>query len=590
MKSVVLPLLLAFTLHLPAGGQEIAHRKADLTVQVQSTSGAPIDGATVEVEMLNHAFRFGCAVEHRIIDPNSNDYDPFTVEKLQEYFNSATYGNIMKWSYYEDRTEEVNLAIAALPQTFNAFDGPDKLRLRGHVTIWGADYQLPAQLKNNQNPSAETVHNLIIDHVEAYHTTYKDAGIDSFDLYNEHFNVPELLVDRIADKNDTAAQAAEVATWFNKAKDADPSANLFINDFNILNDWSGTDNQVKAYKTFIDAVRDAGGLIDGIGLQAHMDHPNIPKAVIVRRLDLLAAPMAPTENHPNGLPGLRIEITELDMAVKNEIHNASWVPWTTPTMEDQVALTDSVITAAFEHPAVDGITIWGLDDLTHWRGNSIMYDNMAEGSTSNNRIPEDPALKETGQLWIDKVKGEWWEDHNGSSSSTGKYVANTFKGTHRVTVTFNGETKEQIVSLTDSGTTTFQFAAEAADATTYDAWIDFIDWGQASSLRDADPDQDGRTNLAEFVDGTDPLADDRAKSPRIIASAPADTSIQYSLRAADTSLAVTIYSSPDMVNWTLYPVAERIYFPSIEDGIATYTIPIPEVEKTTFFQIRISEI
>ena len=589
LRAIALALLLPASSFIATSFAGLEHRKSDFTIEVSSPTGVPIEGAVVEIEMLNHAFRFGCAVEHRFIDPSSNEYDPFTVAELQKHFNSTTYGNIMKWTYYEARAKEQNLAIAALPKTLKAFNGPDPFRLRGHVTVWGAEYQLPSPLKANQNPSAETVHNLILNHVFDYHTTYKDAGIDNFDLYNEHFNVPQLLIDRIADPADRAAQAAEVATWFNKAKEADPNAILFINEFKILNDWSNTDNQVKAYKAFIDAVRDAGGQMDGIGLQAHMDHANIPKADIVRRLDLLSAPMAPTENHPNGLPGLRIEITELDMAIKNEIHNADWVPWTNATMEDQVALTDSVITAAFEHPSVDGITIWGLDDLTHWRGNSLMYDNLAAGSTDRNRIPQDPVLKETGQLWIDKVKGEWWQDHDGATDAAGVFAANTFKGTHRVRVAYQGESKEQIVSLDDALEVAFTFAVSADDAATYDAWSGFIDWDGQAAARADDPDQDGRTNLEEFVAGTNPLAYDDAKSPMLGLYGPQNGTIQYSIRAANSGLSIRVEASPDLVDWEPVAVPARPSAPMVEGGIATYTIEMPAIERTTFYRIVAAE-
>ncbi|MDQ8202953.1 endo-1,4-beta-xylanase [Pelagicoccus sp. SDUM812003] len=574
--------------------QDISHRKADLTVQVQTGSGTPLEGATVEIEMLNHAFRFGCAVEYDDINPSSNDYDEFTVTQLQKYFNSTTYGNIMKWTYYEARTDEVNQALAALPQTFNAFDGPDNLRLRGHVTVWGAEYQVPDRVRSSDDGAY--ISEQILNHVFDYHTTFKDSGIDNYDLYNEHFNVPELLIDKIASPDDMAAQAAEVARWFNKAKEADPNAILFINDFNILNDWSNTDNQVKAYKAFIDAVRDAGGQMDGIGLQAHIDHPNISREVITRRLDLLAADMAPTENHPNGLPGLRIEITELDMAVKNEIHNASWVPWTNATMEEQVAQTDAVMSAAFEHPSVDGITIWGLDDFRHWRGNAIMYDNLAEGSTDRNRIHQEPVLKETGQLYIDRVLGDWWEDHSGSSSANGDYTANTFKGTHRITVTFDGETKEQIVSLDDAQTLTVTFAAEAADATTYDAWVDFIEWDFADTARTADPDQDGRNNLQEYLTGTDPLAiDSTARYPIIRQSDGSPLTLTFPSRAQGVE--VLIEYSPDMQTWTdinelawpdVVPTPQLDLNSSTQsNGQAMHTLTFSNI--TGFFRVTLSE-
>ncbi|EDY82466.1 Glycosyl hydrolase family 10 protein [Verrucomicrobiia bacterium DG1235] len=591
LVTTLIPGLAILSLAIPAAAQDIAHRKAGLTVQVQTGSGTPLEGATVEIEMLNHAFRFGCAVEHQFIDPSSSSYDPFTVDTLQTYFNSATYGNIMKWTYYEDRTDAQNLAIAALPQSFSAFDGPDKLRLRGHVTVWGASYQVPNRVRNSTDGAY--ISEQILDHVFDYHTTYKNSGVDNYDLYNEHFNERDLLIEKIVTNGVVAEEAAEVATWFNKAKEADPAAILFINDYNVLNDWTGGDTRVVAYKEFVDAVRDAGGQIDGIGLQAHMDRPTTTKTDVTRRLDILAAPMAPTANHPDGLPGLRLEITELDMSIRNRFFDNTW-GWPNPTIEDEVAVTQAVLEGAFEHPAVDGITVWGIDDFTHWRGNSIMFDNLQDEETGTSRTRIDPVLKETGQLYIDKVLGEWWQDHSGASASSGAYTANTFKGTHRVTVTFNGETQEEIVTLSEDDTLTVNFAAEAADATTYDAWAAFITWGEASNARTDDPDQDGRSNLHEFVFGTHPLAQDTPKSPRLILADGAADFIKYTLRARNEGLDIQLAKSTNLVDWT--PIQANLDGVNIGDGLADHTLrfsqsdlePTAE-EGSIFYRIQVAE-
>ncbi|MBD5778447.1 endo-1,4-beta-xylanase [Pelagicoccus sp. NFK12] len=590
MKHATLPLLLALTCFGQTHAQDISHRKAELTVQIQSPSGAPLEGATVEIEMLNHAFRFGCAVEHHIINPSSNSYDAFTVEALQKYFNSTTYGNIMKWTYYEARSEEQNQAIAALPQSFKAFDGPDSLRLRGHVTVWGSSYQVPTRVRNSNDGTY--IQQQILDHVQAYHSTFKDSGIDSYDLYNEHFAVPELLVDKIADPSDMSAQATIVASWFNKAKETDPNAVLYINDFNILNDWNGNDSRVHAYKAFVDAVRDAGGQIDGIGLQAHMDRPTTSKADVTRRLDILAAPMPPTANYPDGLPGLRLEITELDMSIRNRFFNNTW-GWPNPTTEDEVAVTRAVLEGAFEHPSVDGITIWGLDDFSHWRGNAILYDNLQDEESGTSRTKADPVLKETGQLWIDKVKGEWWEDHSGTSSPNGEYVANTFKGTHRVTVTFNGESKQQIVSLSSPEDITFNFAATADDATSYEQWAGFIDWQGADSARDADPDGDGNSNLKEYFFGQDPLVL-QTTDPRSYLSSDQSNgqSLDFFARAAIQSIGVEVLYSTDLASWTR--IQDLAWFgdpPELETvtigGTTVYRLNIGK--NTGFFRLEFSE-
>jgi len=552
---------------------DISHRKADLAVQVQSLSGAPLEGATVEIEMLNHAFRFGTSVEYHLINPEASTYDATTVENLEKYFNSMTYGNVMKWTYNEDRTDEQNLAIARLPKTLGAFNSPEPLRLRGHATIWGAPYQVPLRVRNSSDGTY--IHEQILQHIGDYHTTFKNAGVDNFDLYNEHFHERKLLIEKIVTSGVTADEAVEVASWFQKAKEADPNAILFINEYNILNFWQEDDRDVHAYKAFVDAVRDAGGPIEGIGLQAHMDRM-ISKEQMLRRFDILSAPMPPTVNHPEGLPGLPLEITEYDI-------NLSW----NPTPQQEADITDNLLEASFEHTAVDGLTIWGMNDSNHWRGNGLIFDDTDRANW---------VVKPSGQSYIDHVTTEWWENHAGASAANGIYTASTFKGTHKVTVTFNGETKEAIAHLDSDDTLTFKFAATAADASSYNAWVAFINWGsgaQSDALRNADPDEDGRSNFHEFVFGTDPLTQDLPKPPQLLLADETDF-MKYTILARNEDLSVQLARSTNLLDWL--PIQTVLDTLVIDDGLAEHTIHVSQsdlepslAERSAFFRIQISE-
>ncbi len=577
MKQTILPLILSLSLVSLAHTADISHRKADLKVQVQSLSGTPLEGATVEVEMLNHAFRFGCATEYEVIKQDKSRYNSTIVANLQKYFNSVTYGNFMKWGYFEGQDDATRMDIATYPQSaFKAFDGTDPFRLRGHATIWGASYQVPSDVKNSNDGTF--VHDRVLEHIEAFHNFLKDAGIDNFDLYNEPLHERAEIIEKILPQGSTIqTEAAEIAQWFNKAKEADPKAVLFINDYNILNaTWVPNFGEARRYKEFIDAVRDAGGQIDGIGLQAHMGGV-IPKEDLTAIIDILAAPMDPTDNYPNGLPGLRIEVTEYDITEANGF----------PSEADQADLTRNMLEAFFEHPAVDGITIWGMNDSMHWRDNAILFDDSD---------PDNWVVKQSGQVYVDKVLGEWWEDHAGSSSANGDYTANTFKGTHRVTVTYNGETKEQIVALSEDGTATFEFVATAADAATYDAWSDFIAWDSADSNRAADPDGDGRDNLQEYLTGTDPLSHDRPRTPPTVSQTDGSAlNIDFLSRAQGVS--ILIEYSDDLSTWTnIHELVWPDVVPtpsltldqtSLPSGQTMHTLQLANI--TGFFRITLSE-
>lgn len=402
--------------------QDLSHRQSAVTVRVQNLLGAPLSGATVKVEMINPAFRFGTAIVANEMYPGTAEFSAQGLAVLQANFNSVTLGNELKWTYVENRTPAATQDMINDVISLHAFDSDIAMNLRGHTTVWGAAYQLPADLRAMTDPTQ--VRTRIRNHVTNYHTQLADSGIRVFDLYNEHFHERQYIIDKAVPGGTVAQQAAEVAEWFKAARAADPNAVLYINEYNILNFWQENDADVIAYKQFVDAVRDAGGPVDGIGEQAHMDR-FITKEQIRRRLAILGAPMAPTANHPAGLPGLRLEITELDI-------NTQW--WTTATPTEQAQVTANVLEGAFETPAVDGVTIWGMRDSIHWRGNAILYDD------SN---PASWVLKPSGQAWVDRVKGTWWTNLNGAAGANGEYGATVFKGRHRVTVTYNGV--EQVI-------------------------------------------------------------------------------------------------------------------------------------------------
>ncbi|WP_221030944.1 endo-1,4-beta-xylanase [Actomonas aquatica] len=427
-------------------GQDLSHRQSTLEVQVTNQDDAPLQGATVQVEMLNPSFRFGTAVVYGELYQGQSEYDVRGLDALQTYFNSLTFGNYMKWTYVEGRPWDTTRATISDAMAFKPFNSDYDFRVRGHVTIWGASYQVPSDLRNQTDAAAAKTR--IRNHVTEYHTELKDTGVVNFDLYNEHFHEREFIIEKAVpgSTNTTlvAEQAAEVAEWFKLAQQAQPAAQLFFNEYNILNFWQENDSDVIAYKNFVDAVRDAGGPVYGIGLQAHMDR-YISKEQIKRRLDLLAAPMPATANHPDGLPGLRIEITELDINTNG---------WTSATPAQQAEVTANVLEGAFEHPSVDGVTIWGLRDSIHWRDNAIFFDDTDDSNW---------VIKPSGQVWVDRVKGTWWTDLNGLSDASGDFTGTVFKGQHRITVTYNGETQTFVRDLSSDQTLDVEFNTTPPD-------------------------------------------------------------------------------------------------------------------------------
>jgi endo-1,4-beta-xylanase len=136
---------------------------------------------------------------------------------------------------------------------------------------------------------------------------------------------------------------------FRMARAKFPHAKLLINEYSVTNDTA----QMQRYIGIIQLLQ-AEHLIDGVGVQGHAFETRTDAATQKSNLDLLAT------------TGLPIYISELDIDG--------------PTDEVQLADYQRIFPVFWEHPAVQGITLWGFRP-GHWRtaqGAYIVLDNGAE--------------------------------------------------------------------------------------------------------------------------------------------------------------------------------------------------------------------
>ncbi len=145
-----------------------------------------------------------------------------------------------------------------------------------------------------------------------------------------------------------------IVNAFKYAKQADPNAALFINDFNLETSKIKTDSIVSLVKY----IKDKGAQIDGIGTQMHVN-VNINRAGIDYMFEQLAS------------TGLKIRISELDIQI-NPLGKVGYVPFTTD-LALQADLYSYIVQSYLKHvPAAQrhGITVWGVDDANSWRYNN----------------------------------------------------------------------------------------------------------------------------------------------------------------------------------------------------------------------------
>lgn len=479
--------------------QDVSHRQSSLEVTVRDASGAVVPNAQVRIEMIDSEFRWGTALPASVLMAQS----PARMAILNRYFNSITFENDMKWGPYEGTSEaRWNDIFRALDAT-KAFGATAPLRLRGHVTVWSQ--QAPGDVNNSTDVAF--IRSRVEGQIEDYHTFFK-GKLTNFDFYNEPGNARSLIAKLHPGSgypNVAQAEIAEIAAWFIRGQATDPDAQLFINEFNIMNDWNGNDTRVHQYKAFIDRIRDAGGPVGGIGVQAHLDRVHTYE-VYKRRFEILAAPMPPTANHPNGLPGLPVEVTELDINPNV----------TTP--EIQAQMVDGIVRAAFETPAVQGVTIWGLSDNVVWRGNAVLLDANGE-------------LKPSGEAFANLVRGEYWTSIETTTGANGSVEADVFRGRYRVSTSdgFVSRSVEVEVGVDPAAVEVALSAPQPINS--YSDWLDQLYFTSVDDLaQSADPDGDGRSNFQEFVLGSNPFVADTEPFFQVVGATSDGVIVRYRLR------------------------------------------------------------
>ncbi len=366
-------------------------RKGDLLIQVRDAAGKAVPGAKIEVRMKKHGFVFGTAISGRRLMNPSPDFDTYR-ETAKTLFNGAVLDNDMKWYAWEANRQTPLAAVKWLRDHV----GP----VRGHTLVWPNWQYMPKAdaEKFQKDPTGLQEH--ILKHIR------DEAGalrgqIRDWDVINEpytNYRFMEVLGD------------AAMIEWFKTARQADPQARLFVNDYDNIEDSDA--EHAAAYEKVIRYLLDNGAPLDGIGLQSHFFHRSRQPARTMELLDRYAK------------FGLPLQITELDV----------------PERDDKIRADQQrdLITLFFSHPAVDSITHWGFWEGSHWYPAAAMFDI-------------DWTIRPNGQAYRDLVFKTWWSDAEGQSDARGQFSTRGFYGDYEITVSAGGKTKVVPFALQKNG-------------------------------------------------------------------------------------------------------------------------------------------
>lgn len=272
-----------------------------------------------------HGLHLGVAVT-----PEHFDEAPYTRVAAEEY-TALTHENDLKWESVQPRPGEFD------------FDGADEVmeaahahdqQVHGHTLVWHS--QLPAWMEEGDFTPGE-LRATMREHIGA--TMGRYAGdIATWDVVNEPIGDDAQWRDSVFHE---VLGPDFVAESFHMAAEADPQAQLFLNDYSI----DGVNDKSDVYYELAADLVARGVPIDGIGLQSHLVVGEVPSDMrenMERFADL----------------GLQVMITELDVRVPESA--------TEQDLAQQAEDYREVLELCLQVDACSGVSVWGVTDAYSW--------------------------------------------------------------------------------------------------------------------------------------------------------------------------------------------------------------------------------
>lgn len=365
-------------------------RKGDFTVRVRDAGGNPVSDADVHVRLRRHSFAFGTAVVGRRLVGESPD-DRRYQQIVAEHFNLAVFENDMKWVAWESgdagaRQEHRERTLAAVKWL-----AANQIRVRGHCLVWpGYGSEKSRYMPDDIRPMVRAgdtagLRRRIAAHIADVAGTFAGT-MEEWDVVNEP------VFNQVLQR---ALGPDAMAEWFRLARRADPAAKLYLNDFTMLSYGAVSRGNVDSFYQNASGLIDRGAPIDGIGEQAHFNSTLVGINDVLARLDRFEK------------LGLPIRITEFDVASDD------------PSL--QCDYLRDFFTAAFSHPAVNGIVQWGFWQKHHWKPQAALW-------------AEDWSLRPHGRVYLDLIHRVWHTEQAGRTTPAGEFVFRGFRGDYEVVV------------------------------------------------------------------------------------------------------------------------------------------------------------
>ncbi|MCH5309050.1 MAG: endo-1,4-beta-xylanase [Prevotella sp.] len=339
-------------------------------------------GTAVQAQGLKDAYKdyfmIGVAVNQR------NVTNPEQQALIKQEFNSITCENDMKPEPTEPSEGKFNWDNADRIANFCRANG---IKLRGHCLMWHSQI---GKWMYEDNPTKEVFFERMRKHIHAVVNRYKDV-VYAWDVVNEAMTDDAKAEDPYRQSPLYKIAGDEfIAKAFEYAREADPKALLFYNDYNEC-------DPVKSQRIFemVKKMKAAGVPIDGIGMQGHYNIYGPTEAEI----DAAIAKYKQVVKH--------IHVTELDIRVNSEMGGQLRFS------REGVAVSDTIKNYLADQYArvfgvfrkhkdvIDCVTFWNLSDRDSWLGAAnypLPFDSdykpkKAYDVIKNMKAPEGPLPK-----------------------------------------------------------------------------------------------------------------------------------------------------------------------------------------------------
>jgi endo-1,4-beta-xylanase len=319
-------------------------------------------------------FDIGTAVSRDEVDFSSQ-----TAQLLMKHFTVLVAGNEQKIDTVQPAEGRFDWAPADVIINFGEMTG---MRLRWHPLV--SHTQNPAWLfQDRANPSRPASRELMNQRLRVYIQTvmrrYR-GRIDSYDVVNE------VLSDRSGLRT-----GAEGSKWheilgpeyidnaFRWAREADPNAQLVINDYNLESD----PRKRQEMFNLVRGMKQRGVPVDAIGLQMHIDIKNPSVQQIRETIELFAS------------LGVKVIITEMDISIYTSETEAR-KPVTPAILLEQAQRYKDIFAMLREQAQkgnlADMVVIWGASDNTSWRNDFPVRGRTDAPLLFDGRLQSKPAF------------------------------------------------------------------------------------------------------------------------------------------------------------------------------------------------------